>query len=60
VVTIAQQYIIQNFINDEDKIHRQMKEARLKPATPSKWQAKIEEMQKSQAERTKGAKPNKK
>jgi YidC/Oxa1 family membrane protein insertase len=53
IVTIAQQYIIQNFIIDEDKIHRQIKEARLKPATPSKWQARIEEMQKMQAERTK-------
>jgi YidC/Oxa1 family membrane protein insertase len=53
LVTIAQQYIIQNFIIDEDKIHRQMKEARLKPATPSKWQARLEEMQKSQADRMK-------
>ncbi len=55
MVTILQQYIIQNFIIDEDKIHRQIKEARLKPATPSKWQARIEEMQKSQAERMKTA-----
>jgi YidC/Oxa1 family membrane protein insertase len=53
LVTIAQQYIIQNFIINEDKIHAQMKEARLKPATPSKWQARIEEMQKAQANRTK-------
>jgi YidC/Oxa1 family membrane protein insertase len=61
VVTILQQYIIQNFIIDNDKLHRQMKEARLKPATPSKWQARIEEMQKAQAERTKGTqKPTKK
>jgi YidC/Oxa1 family membrane protein insertase len=54
LVTIAQQYIIQNFIINEEKIHRQIKEARLKPATPSKWQAKMEELQKSQAERMKG------
>ena len=60
LVTIAQQYIIQNFIIDNDKLHRKMKEARLKPATPSKWQARIEEMQKTAAERQKGAKPNKK
>jgi YidC/Oxa1 family membrane protein insertase len=53
LVTIAQQYIIQNFIINEDKIHRQIKEARLKPATPSKWQARIEEMQKTQTERMK-------
>jgi YidC/Oxa1 family membrane protein insertase len=58
LVTIAQQYIIQNFIINEDKIHRQIKEARLKPATPSKWQAKMEELQKGQAERMKTP-PNK-
>lgn len=56
VVTIAQQYIIQNFIIDEKKIHAQMKEARLKPATPSKWASRLEEMQKTQAERAKGLK----
>jgi len=61
LVTILQQYIIQNFIIDNDKLHRQMKEARLKPATPSKWQARIEEMQKAQADRGKGPqKPTKK
>lgn len=59
VVTILQQYIIQNFIINEEKIHRQMKEARLKPATPSKWQARLEEMQKAQQERVKNI-PNKK
>ncbi len=53
VVTIAQQYIIQNFIINEEKIHRQIKEARLKPATPSKWAAKMEELQKTQADRMK-------
>lgn len=52
VVTILQQYIIQNFIINEEKIHRQIKEARLKPATPSKWQARLEEMQKMQNQRT--------
>lgn len=56
LVTIAQQYIIQNFIIDEKKIHTQMKEARLKPAAPSKWAARLEEMQKMQAERAKGNK----
>jgi YidC/Oxa1 family membrane protein insertase len=53
LVTIAQQYIIQNFIINEEKIHRQIKEARLKPAAPSKWQARMAEMQKTQAERMK-------
>ncbi|MBS1629850.1 MAG: membrane protein insertase YidC [Bacteroidetes bacterium] len=59
LVTIAQQYIIQNFIIDEKKIHRQIKEARLKPATPSKWASKIEEIQKAQAARTKQGGPGK-
>ena len=53
VITILQQYIIQNFIINEEKIHRQIKEARLKPATPSKWAARLEEMQKMQQERRK-------
>lgn len=53
LVTIAQQYIIQNFIINEEKIHRQIKEARLKPTTPSKWQQKMEEMQKMQTDRMK-------
>ncbi len=53
MVTIAQQYIIQNFIINEEKIHRGIKEARLKPAAPSKWQAKMAELQQGQAERMK-------
>lgn len=53
VISIAQQFVIQKFIIDEKKIHAQLLENRNKPATPSKWQARLEEMQKSQAERTK-------
>jgi YidC/Oxa1 family membrane protein insertase len=60
VITILQQYIIQNFIINEEKIHRQMKEARLKPATPSKWQARLEEMQKAQQDRVKNIQDRKK
>ena len=53
MLSIAQQFIIQKFIINETKIHAQLKENRNKPATPSKWQQRIEEMQKGQAERAK-------
>lgn len=58
MVSIAQQFIIQKVFINEDKIHAQLKENRNKPATPSKWQQRIEEMQKANAERMKnGQKP---
>ena len=49
-------------MTNELEMRRQIKEARLKPAAPSKWQARLEEMQKLQAERMKTAnnKANKK
>ena len=53
MVSIAQQFIIQKFFINEEKIHAQLKENRNKPATPSKWQQRIEEMQKTNAERMK-------
>jgi len=61
MVSIAQQFVIQKLFINEEKIHAQLKENRNKPATPSKWQAKIEEMQKANADRTKSVpKVNKK
>jgi YidC/Oxa1 family membrane protein insertase len=51
--SIIQQFIIQKFIIDEKKIHAQIQENRNKPATPSKWQQRMEEMQKAQMERMK-------
>ncbi len=53
MLSILQQFIIQKFIINEDKIHAQIKENRNKPATPSKWQQKIEELQKTQVEKQK-------
>jgi YidC/Oxa1 family membrane protein insertase len=53
MLSIAQQFIIQKFIIDEKKIHAQIQENRNKPATPSKWAARLEEMQKMQVERAK-------
>ncbi len=51
MVSIAQQFVIQKLFINEDKIHAQLKENRNKPATPSKWQQKLEEMQKANAGR---------
>ncbi len=53
VLSILQQFIIQKFIIDEKKIHAQIQENKSKPATPSKWQKRMEEMQKAQMERMK-------
>lgn len=53
LVSIAQQFIIQKFVIDEEKIHRKIQENRNKPATTSKWQQRLEEMQKNQAARMK-------
>ena len=54
MVSILQQFVIQKLFINEEKIHAQLKENRTKPATPSKWQARIEEMQKANMERQKG------
>jgi len=53
MISIAQQYVIQKYIINEKAIHAKLQENRNKPATPSKWAAKLEEMQKMQAERGK-------
>lgn len=53
MISIVQQWVIQKFIIDEKKIHAQIQENRNKPATPSKWQQRLEEMQKAQAGRMK-------
>jgi YidC/Oxa1 family membrane protein insertase len=53
MISIAQQFIIQKYIIDEKKIHAQIQENKNKPATPSKWQQRLEEMQKSQAAKVK-------
>jgi len=53
MISIAQQFVIQKFLINEDKIHAQIQEKKNKPATPSKWQSRIEEMQKTQVEKMK-------
>lgn len=53
MISIAQQFVIQKFFINEAKIHAQIQENKNKPATPSKWQEKIEQMQKAQMEKMK-------
>lgn len=47
-LSILQQFIIQKYIINEASIHAQIQENRNKPATPSKWAQKLEEIQKAQ------------
>ncbi|HQE11961.1 MAG TPA: membrane protein insertase YidC [Flavipsychrobacter sp.] len=53
MISIAQQFVIQKLFINEQKIHAQIQEKKNKPATPSKWQEKIEQMQKAQQEKMK-------
>lgn len=53
LLSIAQQFIIQKYFINEKAIHAQLQENKNKPATPSKWAQRLEEMQKMQAERNK-------
>lgn len=48
LLSILQQFIIQKFVINEAKIHAKIQENRNKPATTSKWQQRLDEMQKSQ------------
>lgn len=53
LISIAQQYVITNFIIDDKAIHAKMQDNKTKPVTASKWQKKLEEMQKTQADKAK-------
>ena len=53
ILSIAQQFIIQKYFINEKAIHAQLQANKNKPATPSKWSQKLEEMQKMQADRNK-------
>ncbi|ULQ54558.1 membrane protein insertase YidC [Flavihumibacter fluvii] len=48
VITLALQWVIQNYIIDHDKIVAQLAENRTKPKAKSKWAAKMEEIQATQ------------
>lgn len=48
IITLALQFVIQNYIIDHDKILAKMAEARKKPKAKSKWQERMEQMQEQQ------------
>jgi YidC/Oxa1 family membrane protein insertase len=53
IISIVMQFVIQKYFIDEKAIHAQLQENKNKPATPSKWAAKLEEMQKLQQTKAK-------
>jgi len=53
MISIAQQFIIQKYIINEKAIHAQIQENKNKPATPSKWTQRLEQMQKAQMDKVK-------
>ena len=53
ILSITQQFVIQKYFINEKQIHEQIKANRAKPATQSKWQQKLTEMQQLQAEKAK-------
>ncbi|OJV55516.1 MAG: hypothetical protein BGO31_19335 [Bacteroidetes bacterium 43-16] len=53
MLSLAQQFIIQKFFINEEKILSKIKENQSKPAATSKWQQRLEEIQKQQQGRTK-------
>lgn len=53
LLSLAQQFIIQKFFINEEKILSRITENQNKPAATSKWQARLEEIQKQQQARMK-------
>jgi len=48
VISILLQWVLQTFVINHDKIHARIQENKKKPVTKSKWQERLEEMQKRQ------------
>ncbi|MBO9594336.1 MAG: membrane protein insertase YidC [Niabella sp.] len=48
LITLALQFVIQNYIIDHDKILARIQENRKKPKTKTKWQERLEQMQEQQ------------
>jgi YidC/Oxa1 family membrane protein insertase len=48
VISIALQWVLQTFVINHEKIHARIQENKKKPVSKSKWQEKLEEMQKRQ------------
>ena len=48
LITLALQFVIQNYIIDHNKILAKMEETRKKPKKQSKWQERMQQMQEQQ------------
>jgi len=48
VITLALQFVIQNYIIDHDKILAKLEENKKKPKSKPKWQERLEQMQETQ------------
>jgi len=48
VISIALQWVLQTFVINHDKIHARIQENKKKPVSKSKWQERLEDMQKRQ------------
>ena len=60
LITLALQFVIQNYIIDHAKILAQLQQNRTKPKTKSKWQERLEQMQEQQKEAQKKTLPRRK
>lgn len=60
IISITMQFVIQKYFINEKAIHAQIQENRNKPAVPSKWAQRLEEMQKAQTARGTTIQPRKK
>ncbi|MGB3076977.1 MAG: membrane protein insertase YidC [Chitinophagales bacterium] len=56
IVAFGQQYIIKNYIIDEDAIHRKIQDNKKKPVKKSKLQERLENMAKAQTQQAKKSK----
>lgn len=59
IITLALQFVIQNYIIDHDKILAKIDENRKKPKSKSKWQERMEQMQEQQKRVKEGQQKNK-
>jgi YidC/Oxa1 family membrane protein insertase len=53
MLSLIQQVVIQKYFINEKEIHAQLQQNKSKPAEPSKWAQRLEEIQKQQLERSK-------
>jgi YidC/Oxa1 family membrane protein insertase len=58
IITLALQFVIQNYIIDHDKILAKLEANRKKPKTKPKWQERFEQLQEMQKQQQQQAKQN--